>query len=142
MIDASKAIATLASDIGAIFNVASASNFGTSINDSILIINDSICKVANRAKSIAQLALGTSAKASDVSDLADQLALEVKKVKQLAQTLASRKAINPLIPDTLMSFAEKAVRDADEASALTAIALQAATEAETAAELSNLRIMM
>ena len=141
MIDASKAIATLASDIGAMFNIASTSNFGTSINDSILIINDSICKVANRAKKLSQLALGTSAKASDISALADQLATEVKAIKQLAQTLANRKAINPLIPDTLMSFAEKAVRDADEASALTAIALQAATEAETAAELSGLRIV-
>ncbi|MEN9586690.1 MAG: hypothetical protein RIT15_265 [Pseudomonadota bacterium] len=130
MIDASNAIVKLASDIGAIFNVASASDFGTGIYDSISKINDSICKVAHRAEEISQLAMKTSAKISDISVLADQLAPVVKAIKQLTQTLASRKAINPLIPDVLISLANKAVHDADEASALVAIALQSAIAAE------------
>ena len=130
MIDASNAIVKLASDIGAIFNVASASDFGTGIYDSISKINDSICKVAHRAEEISQLAMKTSAKISDISVLADQLAPVVKAIKQLTQTLASRKAINPLIPDVFISLANKAVHDADEASALVAIALQSAIAAE------------
>ncbi len=131
MMDASKAIVKFASDIGAIFNVASASDFGTGIYDSISKINDSICKVATRAEEISQLAMKASAKSSDISVLADQLAPVVKAIKQLTQTLASRKAINPLIPDVLISLANKALHDADEASALVAIALQSAIAAET-----------
>ena len=121
MIDAAKAIVKLASDIGAIFNVASASDFGTGIYDSISKINDSICKAANRAKELSQLATGASAKSGDISALADQLAAVVKAIKQLTQTLVRRKAINPLISDDLVSMVTKAVSDADSASALTAM---------------------
>jgi hypothetical protein len=137
VIDASKAIVLLASDMGAISNVASASDFGTSITESTAKINDSICKVARHAEDISQFAMDTPAKSSDISALADKLASVIKEIKPLAQMLVSRKALNPLIPDTLISLANKAVNDADEASALTAIALQATI----AAEASRLRIV-
>jgi methyl-accepting chemotaxis protein len=81
VIDASKAIVLLASDMGAISNVASASDFGNRITESAAKINDSICKVARHAEEISQFAMDTPAKSSDISALADKLASVIKETQ-------------------------------------------------------------
>jgi hypothetical protein len=126
IIKASKAIVLLASDIGAIVNIASASDFGDSIYKSILEINLSIVRVARLAEEISKHPAKSPAKVNDISALADQLAVVVKAFRQFAQLLDRRKALNPLMPDSLMSLASQAVKDANKATALTALALQKA----------------
>ena len=73
---------------------------------------------------------GASNVAAQVSVLIDKLIFTIEIIDKLGLLLTKQKAINPLIPDSLISFMVKANKDASNAIALTLTALQSCYAAE------------
>ena len=110
-VEAESALKTLASDIGAALNVATASLSSTSIYSEIAGINHQIIAIASDAKS-GILHLNQTIKICE-------------EIEHFNAELINRKSINPLIPDALMSILNSAVDDAEKALLLVRAALQA-----------------
>ncbi|MFZ6861458.1 hypothetical protein ACO0K7_02385 [Undibacterium sp. Ji67W] len=111
VVEAENALNTLASDIGAALSVATASLSTTSIYSEIAEINHQINAIANDAKR-GILHLNRTIKISE-------------EIAHFNGELISRKSINPLIPDNLISLLNLAVAHAEKALLLVRAALQA-----------------
>jgi len=83
---------------------------------------------AQKQTSLAQS--GASNVAAQVSVLIDKLIFTIEIIDKLGLLITKQKAINPLIPDSLISFMAKANKDASNAIALTLTALQSCYAAE------------
>jgi len=111
VVEAENALSTLASEIGAVLNIATTTFSTTSICSEITMINHQINAIANDAKR-GILHLNRTIKICE-------------EIVHFNAELISRNSINPLIPDTLISLLNSAANQSEKTLLLVRAALQA-----------------
>ncbi|WP_297839987.1 hypothetical protein [Pseudomonas sp.] len=93
---------------------------------------DSLAKNYELAKEQgSRVATDISLLSKNMSSLINMLIFSVEVINKATQIVSKQKALNPLVPDTLVAFMSKSTSDANNAVALTLTALQSCYVAES-----------
>lgn len=99
--------------------------------DAVISVNGLASNLGMARKQIGQAVEGAADVSERMANLIGKLIFSVEIVTKVTQLINKQKALNPLLPDSLVAFMSKATSDANNAVALTLTALQSCYAAES-----------